>query len=539
MVAGWNKDKNDDSTNVTQPNTEDEGTEEPAVVYRDMSIDSSNAYSDLFLDSTSLEAYIKTKKLSGKEATDIRNFYNARNFQYAWFTTEGFTEQGRGFWNLYNDAATSDQNKKNRKLNNRMDSLLENDTLLISPTDTGFTQTEFQITQKFLGFAKANLSTNNVKANAAYYLIPAKKEDAMTLADSLLNKQKDTSLYQGNTTYNALKQKLAVYYNAAKNGTWQTITAKGLKKGAASPMVSALKKRLAASGDYITNDTTAQFNDSLDLAIKDLQVRIGQKPTGIVSDSLIRFLNVPVEKRVEQLIVNMNRALWMPAPKDSNYIQVNVPAFTLYAFEGSRKAFDMPVVVGKEGTNTMMFTGDLNQIVFSPYWNIPASIVEREILPAIKKDKDYLKKHNMEIVSQNDSLPVIRQLPGDKNSLGRAKFLFPNSYDIYFHDTPAKEIFAKQNRAASHGCIRLANSEQMAIYLLRNQSEWTTEKIKAAMNSDKEQKVAVSKSVPVFITYYTAWADENGNINFRDDIYGHDEKTSAKMFTAKPVTRIS
>jgi murein L,D-transpeptidase YcbB/YkuD len=145
----------------------------------------------------------------------------------------------------------------------------------------------------------------------------------------------------------------------------------------------------------------------------------------------------------------------------------------------------------------------------------------------------------MEIVSQNDSLPVIRQLPGAENSLGKAKFLFPNSYDIYFHDTPAKEIFNRTNRAASHGCIRLADVEKMATYLLRDQSDWTPEKIRAAMNSGKEQKVAVSHPVPVFITYYTAWIDENGQLNFRNDIYGHDAKTGSKMFGPKPVTRIS
>jgi murein L,D-transpeptidase YcbB/YkuD len=227
----------------------------------------------------------------------------------------------------------------------------------------------------------------------------------------------------------------------------------------------------------------------------------------------------------------MNRAGWTPVQEDSNFIQVNIPAFMLYVYEGSAKAFDMPVVVGKEGTNTTMFTGNLDQIVFSPYWNVPESIVRGEIMQSIKKDPNYLKKKNMEIVSQKDSIPKIRQLPGGDNSLGKAKFLFPNSYDIYFHDTPDKGAFKTQKRAYSHGCIRLEDAAKMAQYLLRNNSEWNQEKIQQAMNANKEQSVKLDKKVPVVITYYTAWVDETGQLNFREDIYGHDKNAAPKMFT--------
>jgi len=193
----------------------------------------------------------------------------------------------------------------------------------------------------------------------------------------------------------------------------------------------------------------------------------------------------------------------------------------------------MRVVVGKEGTNTTMFNGNIDQIVFSPYWNIPASIVKNEILPKMKADPNYLASKHMEIVSKNDTLPVIRQLPGQDNALGKVKFLFPNRYDIYFHDTYAKDIFKKDTRAVSHGCIRLADAEKMANYLLRNNKAWTPEKIHAAMNSGKEQYVKVNPSMPVTITYFTAWVDRNGKLNFRDDIYGHDKKMIAQLFGGK------
>jgi murein L,D-transpeptidase YcbB/YkuD len=241
-------------------------------------------------------------------------------------------------------------------------------------------------------------------------------------------------------------------------------------------------------------------------------------------------MNVPVIKRLEQILMNMGRMRWMPEAESGQLILVNIPEFELHVYEGKKKAFDMNVVVGKEGHNTMMFSGDLNQIVFSPYWNVPPSIVRNEILPAMANNPDYLANQNMEEIGTEDGLPKIRQLPGGKNSLGRVKFLFPNSFNIYFHDTPAKALFEKDKRAYSHGCIRLAEPEKMANYLLRNNPEWTPEKINSAMNSGNEQFVKLKKPVPVIITYYTAWVDENGQLNFRDDIYTHDQKLASKMF---------
>jgi len=175
----------------------------------------------------------------------------------------------------------------------------------------------------------------------------------------------------------------------------------------------------------------------------------------------------------------------------------------------------------------------LNQVVFSPYWNVPPSIVQKEILPEIEKNPNYLESQNMEVTgTDEDGLPEIRQKPGEKNSLGKVKFLFPNSFNIYFHDTPAKELFNRSKRAYSHGCIRLAEPEKMAQYLLRNDPEWTPERISDAMNSGKEKFVKLKDPVPVFITYYTAWVDEYGKMNFREDIYGHDARMMEKVFGA-------
>ena len=222
---------------------------------------------------------------------------------------------------------------------------------------------------------------------------------------------------------------------------------------------------------------------------------------------------------------------WMPEAAE-NLFMVNIPEFKLNVYEGVKKAFDMNVVVGKEGHNTMMFKGDMNQVVFSPYWNVPPDIVKDEIYPAMQRDPGYLSKHNMEVTGNNAGLPVVRQVPGEENSLGKVKFLFPNSFNIYFHDTPAKNLFSKDKRAFSHGCIRLSEPEKLAQYVLRNNADWPPSRITEAMNSGKETFVKLNKPIPVIITYYTAWVDENGVLNFRDDIYGNDREIAKKMFTS-------
>jgi murein L,D-transpeptidase YcbB/YkuD len=252
-----------------------------------------------------------------------------------------------------------------------------------------------------------------------------------------------------------------------------------------------------------------------------------------VDAQLVKDMNVPVEERIKQLLLNMGRMQWMVEEPKGQMIVVNIPEFILHVKDGTKKVFDMGVVVGKDGHNTMMFTGDLNQIVFSPYWNLPSSIVKNEIMPAMAKNSNYLASHNMEMVSNEGDLPVIRQLPGEGNSLGKVKFLFPNSFNIYFHDTPAKSLFKKDKRAYSHGCIRLSEPQKMAEYLLKDDKTWTTEKINGAMNSGEEKYVKLDKPVHVLITYYTSWVDDEGLLHFADDIYDHDKKLTSKMFAVK------
>jgi murein L,D-transpeptidase YcbB/YkuD len=506
------------------------------VSARDRSITPANSYSDLFFDTTMLEKYFKEKKVPDSIASRMRSFYNTRNYEYAWFSSDGLTEQARGFWNLHDYVTTYDVDTslKNKSLQKRMDNLIAQDTLSVNAKDKSYINTELTLTEHFILYILHNYQKGYVKRKEMERFIPRRKENPLAFADSLLNKKhKDDKYFEDvNASYKALKDQLKKYVDIAKNGGWPQIAVgkKKLKKGIASPEIAIIKKRLEITGDIAAGDTSQRFNDTLEVAIKNFQQRHGYKPTGVISDSLIKEMNVPAQQRVEQILMNMDRMRWLTDEPKGNLIVVNIPEFVLHVYEGKQKAFDMDVVVGKEGHNTMMFNGDLNQVVFCPYWNVPPSIVTKEILPAMEKHPDYLAKQDMEITGEEDDVPAVRQKPGPKNALGKVKFLFPNSFNIYLHDTPVKSLFEKDKRAYSHGCIRVREPEKLAQYVLRNQPEWTPEKIEEAMNSNEQKFVKVKDPIPVLITYYTAWVDENGQLNFREDIYGHDSELAGKMF---------
>ena len=515
---------------------------EKKVSKRDLSIDKSNAYSDLFFDSSSMEKYIADNNLSDTITRRMRSFYNARNYQFAWFTSTGLNEQARGFWNLLDYAYSTggEKDTRSKNLQTSVDQYITNMTasdngkISINASDKNALQTELALTGQFIDFTLSSYEDGYVKRKEMERFIPRKKDDAMYLADSLITKKhKDDKYYENvNQSYGLLKNELGTYYNIISNGGWQPVKLNGKKlaAGTSAPEVSAIKKRLQVTKDLAGGDTSNLFTDSLANAVKNFQVRHGYKADGIITGQLIKDMNVPAELRLQQILMNMGRMRWMPQEPKGKLIVVNIPEFILHFYEGKNKAFDMVVVVGKQGHNTVTFTGMLSQVVFSPYWNVPDNIVRKEIVPSMNNNPGYLAKQNMEIVGNRGGLPIVRQLPGEKNALGRVKFLFPNRFDIYFHDTPSKSLFSQDKRAFSHGCIRLSEPEKMANYLLKDDKDWDESKISSAMNSSQEKYVKLKDPVPVFITYYTAWVDENGLLNFRDDVYEHDKELRKMMF---------
>jgi L,D-transpeptidase YcbB len=526
------------SSGSAQDNDDNEAKSEgqKKITKRNYSINKSNSYSNLFFDSLKMESYIKENNLNDSVTRRMRSFYNARNYQFAWFSSDGFTEQALGFWNLH-DYVTShinDTTLRDKALQKKMNALLFEEDLSVSENNASFLKTELKLTEHFIMYILNNYEKGYVKRREMERFIPFQKQNVLEIADSLLNKKHSDNKYfeDVNRPYKKLKEQLSNYYTIAKQGGWPVVntTKKSLKKGMSDVSIPSIKRMLSMTGDMPGTDTSMVFTDTLEMGVKTFQARYGYTPDGIIGAQIIKEMKVPAIVRLEQIMMNLERMRWIPQDATGRLIIVNIPEFKLHMYDGKEKAFDMNVVVGKVGHNTMMFNGDLNQVVFSPYWNVPESIVEKEILPSLASNPGYLESQNMEQIGMNGDLPDIRQRPGPGNALGKVKFLFPNSFNIYFHDTPSKGLFEKDKRAFSHGCIRLAEPEKMANYVLRDQPEWTPEKINAAMNAGTEKFVKVKDPIPVVITYYTAWVDEYGRLNFRDDIYSHDKKLAGKMF---------
>ncbi|MBC9912089.1 L,D-transpeptidase family protein [Chitinophaga varians] len=487
---------------------------------RNTAITRENAYNDLFLDTAALENFITKRQLNDSVANRLRSFYNARNYQFAWIDSRGLTEEAAAFRSLFNQSPDTTGDKP---LNNKLDRLLEEDTLHAKASDPDMIQTELMLTWRLVRYFRKNGGT----VEQMEHMVPMQKEDMMEMADSMLHtSEKQYPAIAG------LKPALRQYRDIVKNGGWKPVdsSARSIKKGQSSPVIIAVKQRLATTGELKEKDSSDVFTDELEAAVNRFRNGHGYSENGVINDTVISALNVPAEERLKQLLINMQRMKWLPATPQGKLIVVNIPAFMLHVTNDGKKVFDMPIVVGKEGHSTTMFSGKLNQVVFSPYWNIPRSIVRKEILPAMSRNSGYLARKNMEITGHVNGLPVVRQRPGARNALGRVKFLFPNSFNIYFHDTPEKSLFNRDNRAYSHGCIRLKDPVSMARFILEDSPQWTDEKIDAAMNGGKQKYVAVKHPVPVIITYFTAWADEEGALHLVRDVYGHDAVMKQKMF---------
>jgi murein L,D-transpeptidase YcbB/YkuD len=248
-----------------------------------------------------------------------------------------------------------------------------------------------------------------------------------------------------------------------------------------------------------------------------------------------------IDARIRQVELNLNRWRLLPDDLGERHFIVNIPQFHLVARESGKQMLDMRVVVGRPGDNTPIFSDQMESVVFSPYWNIPERIAQTETAPAVMRDSDYLARQNIEVlrasargleridadeVDWEDPIAlkkvVLRQQPGPGNALGSVKFLFPNSFDVYMHDTPADRLFARPSRAFSHGCVRVAEPEALARYVLRDQPEWDAENISVAMGSGTERHVKLNRKIPVHIVYFTAWVDEQGRLQSAPDIYKYD-----------------
>lgn len=367
--------------------------------------------------------------------------------------------------------------------------------------------------------------------------------DADTIISTL-----DT-LHPPQQAYTRLVKALADYREIANRGGWPRIDlATKLEPGSRDAAVPGIRKRLQASGELALSAVTdpEHFDDELRSAVMRFQSRHGLEQDGVVGPQTAEAMNVPVEQRIQQLILNLERWRWFPQSLGIRHVLVNIAGFDLYVMEHGQRVLDMDVIVGRPYRRTPVFSGQISYLVFNPTWTVPDRLAVQDKLPLLKKDAGYLKKENFVLLPRGSNTPVnaegidwsrfsqknfpyvLRQNPGPNNALGRVKFMFPNQHNVYLHDTPNHELFSKTQRAFSSGCIRLSSPLQLAELLLSMNPGAGKVDIAAVLATGKETPKRFEQPIPVHLTYWTAWAEPDGGIQFRPDLYGRD----ARLWTA-------
>jgi len=360
--------------------------------------------------------------------------------------------------------------------------------------------------------------------------------------------------------YRRLRTALSQYRElAVRHPDWPALApvTKGIKPGMQYPDIAVVADRLRILGDLEgrANPPTdsAVYAPELADAIKRFQDRHGLGADGVIGKGTLAALNVPPAARARQIALSLERLRWLPDLDGRRFIVVNIPSYHLWAWDSSggegTPSIDMDVIVGKRAvdTRTPVFVDDMTYLIFRPYWNVPVSIASSEIVPAAMKDHTYLAREDMEIVKgQSDASPVVeyskgnlekvakgelrvRQRPGERNALGLVKFIFPNDANVYLHGTPAQSLFSRASRDFSHGCVRVEQPVDLAAWVLRDVEGWDQGRILAAMEDNRSKRVDLATPVRVVLFYTTALARMDGQVEFAEDIYGHDAPLLAAM----------
>lgn len=480
-------------------------------------------------DSTKVDAFFTKYPDFKTFRKQFAELYKKHHYNYIWYDKDGRIDFAEVLYNNTNQIG-EEGIPVQIPYKAQLDELFENDSNKPNTDD------ELLISAMYFFYSKKVFEgVDAKKSKSTGWFLPREKVSYVNYLDTLMKdpdligKDKSENISQ----YYNLKKGLKRYREVREKGGWGTIVlpaaTKLIKPGDNDPAVAQVRKRLMLSGELESDSGSTEYDSTLETAIaayRKSNNMLGKN----VTPMLLEHLNIPVEERIKTIIVNMERCRWISPEitESKELIAVNIPAYQLHYFRDGKVILESNVVVGKEGNKTVVFSGQMSYLVFSPYWNIPKSIVTKEIKPGIEKDKHYLKKHNMEWNGSN-----IRQKPGKNNSLGLIKFMFPNSNNIYLHDTPAKNLFAKDQRALSHGCVRVEKARELAIKVLDNDKNWNPQKIDQAMHSGKEKQYTLNHKIPVYIAYFTATADANGIVSFFPDIYKRDDRLAHLLYDTK------
>jgi murein L,D-transpeptidase YcbB/YkuD len=486
--------------------------------------------SKISIDSAAISSFYKTYPDLKKYQESTFSLYKKHNFNPVWHDNKGIVEFGYSLYSKYSNIE-----KEGLKVVFPYQKIVEgifNDDV---ENTLNQEETELMITNLYFFYADKVYNGLDTKVTTEMgWLLPRKQIPYVSLLDSILTNS--TTLVEENKLmidqYYKLRKSLIQYREIEKRGGWHPIdldpNLKSFKPGDSAKSIGQIRERLFVTGDIKNNNKSAIYDNELIEAVNHYQTRNGFKSDNLILPKHIKQMNQPVGERIKQIMVNMERCRWI-SPEIANareLLLVNIPSYSLTFIRDKKVQLRSPVVVGKTMNKTVIFSGKMSYIVFSPYWYIPTSIIKKEIKPGMAKNKNYLAQHNMEWNNGN-----VRQKPGKNNSLGLVKFIFPNSNNIYLHDTPSKSLFENETRAYSHGCIRVGKPRDLAISILEEDKNWTPAKIDAAMNLGRENSYVLKNKIPVYIGYFTAWVDDDGEINFFQDIYDRDDRLAELIFS--------
>ena len=346
--------------------------------------------------------------------------------------------------------------------------------------------------------------------------------------------------------YGALKKALFHYLELQKQGGWQKVLLKGkLRVGKSYKVVPALRERLRISGDYVPcGKESSVYDRCLNDAVIRFQKRHGLEAKGTIGKHTIAAINVPLVERIKQIRLNLDRIKWLHERHSKRHIMINIPAFTLFFEEDGALIQQMKVITGKPRNPTPIFSNTVKTIVLNPHWNVPKSIIQKEMIPKLMRNPNAMAKQGIEIrdgwgkdakkisgssvnwaqYRYSKSVPFhFAQVPGYRNALGKVKFLFPNQFSVYMHDTPNKRLFSRDARAFSHGCIRLHKPRELLKTFANFNDTIDFDKAQERLKGKKKAYLSIPNKVPVDIIYLTAYVDYEGVLQFRNDIYGYDK----------------
>lgn len=478
----------------------------------------------------------------------LTRIYNTTGVRSLWVTGEGPNEKGRIIFGYLKDSYQHGLDPKEYKVDRMLQLWSTRDVKYLAELDTLITYNLVKYIHDIsYGVLKPLESDPELFAEAGdkdFNPVVAIKH---VLATSDLNKYL-AGLPPQNQHYLALKAGLAHYRQMAEKGDWVPVPeGASLHPGDIDERIKAVRKRLQSTDPLLETprDTVASIYDPwLQQAVLTFQRQHGLTADGVIGKNTIAALNISIAEKIASIRINMARWRWQAHDLGNKYVLVNIANFNLKAFQDGKIVLDIPVIVGEEQHQTPVFSGTIKYLDINPFWNIPTSIAQKEELPELRKNKKYLVERHVRLFSswQDDAVELdstvinwhtisegqiagykLRQDPGPWNALGKIKFVFPNQYSVYMHDTPAHYLFGRTKRDFSHGCIRVSKALSLAIFLLKDHPEnWPIEKVKEYYNQDQREVIRLSHPVPIHITYQTTWVDEDGTMHFNRDIYERD-----------------